>query len=608
MSTKEKKRANWTTEQLQAAINSLKSGNLSQREAAHRFNIPRRTLRNHLKSGVLNKKLGRSSLLSFEQEKQFSERIVRLCDIGMPLTPLLIRRSAYRFCVENNIEHPFNNTKGVAGKDWLYGFLKRDPHLSRRKAQLMNPARAQKLNKFIVEDHFTKLTKIFDEMNLHQNPQNLFNMDEKGCRLTIHHQQQVIGQKGTKRVHLVAPEHAENVTIAGCCNALGNHIPPMVIFKGKRLKREWEENLPHGTLVKMAEKGSMTTELFIEFLRHLHRYKGKDPILLIFDGAASHLDISITEAADEFSIRLFCLPSNTTHELQPLDKAVYRSFEHHWDQEVLRFWDVNPDRRLNKCRFGNILSEVWPKCMTPANIINGFRATGLYPLNPSVIPESAFAPSLTTERPIATKTVEDNANIDNMEANETNNNLSEYDGNKCSSDSETDDSEDIPLIQLKTKIQQTAADKINKSIRTPEKNSDAIRSQTINQDFISFSELLPTPELFKLKERNAPKRKSLNYKAQLITKDLFCSTSSKFENNTKLKKQPLASSSKLPVRKNSKGTKKNVSDENSWYCFVCQKTEQLDMRSCVKCGSWSHEVCIGFTKEDKEDYICLACE
>lgn len=147
------KRANWTAEQLQVAINAVQDNRLSQREAAQSYNIPRRTIRNHLKSGVLNKKIGRSSIFTPNQEKQFSERIIRLCEIGMPLTPLLVRRSAYKFCVENNIPHRFNAAKGVAGKDWLYSFLKRNPNLSRRKAQLMNPARAQKLNKFIVDDH-----------------------------------------------------------------------------------------------------------------------------------------------------------------------------------------------------------------------------------------------------------------------------------------------------------------------------------------------------------------------------------------------------------------------------------------------------------------------
>lgn len=34
--------------------------------------------------------------------------------------------------------------------------------------------------------------------------------------------------------------------------------------------------------------------------------------------------------------------------------------------------------------------------MTQSNIVNGFRTTGLYPWDPSAIPEEAFAPSVLT--------------------------------------------------------------------------------------------------------------------------------------------------------------------------------------------------------------------
>lgn len=76
------------------------------------------------------------------------------------------------------------------------------------------------------------------------------------------------------------------------------------------------------------------------------------------------------------NIRLLCLPSNTTRELQLLDKSVYRSFEAHWDQEVLKL---------------KVL-KVWSKCMINENIIHKFRAIELYPYDES-IPLSAFAPS-----------------------------------------------------------------------------------------------------------------------------------------------------------------------------------------------------------------------
>lgn len=36
--------------------------------------------------------------------------------------------------------------------------------------------------------------------------------------------------------------------------------------------------------------------------------------------------------------------------------------------------------------------------MSHENIVNGFRATGLYPYNPDAIPTEAYAPSVLTEK------------------------------------------------------------------------------------------------------------------------------------------------------------------------------------------------------------------
>lgn len=100
----------------------------------------------------------------------------------------------------------------------------------------MNPARAQKINKLIVKHHFEEVKKLYEELDIIAYPERLYNMDEKGCRITVHKQNVVLAEKGNTREHLVAPEHAENVTIAMCVNAVGTAIPPTIIFKGIRYR------------------------------------------------------------------------------------------------------------------------------------------------------------------------------------------------------------------------------------------------------------------------------------------------------------------------------------------------------------------------------------
>lgn len=138
----------------------------------------------------------------------------------------------------------------------------------------------------------------------------------------------------------------------------------------------------------------MTNAAFITWLNHFAKFKNSGPTLLIFDGAKSHLDIDIVEAAENHDITLFCLPSNTTHELQPMAKAVFRSYNAFWDQEVLNFLVTQPGKPLTKMRFGEMFSKVWLKAMRSSNIISGFRAK--YPFCPDVTPESAYVLSLIT--------------------------------------------------------------------------------------------------------------------------------------------------------------------------------------------------------------------
>ncbi|XP_030746596.1 uncharacterized protein LOC115875316 [Sitophilus oryzae] len=241
-----------------------------------------------------------------------------------------------------------------------------------------------------------------------------------------------MGEKGAtkqaeRRENADRGEYAENCTIVTCANALGNAIPPMILFKGQWIKPTFSDGLPPGSQVRMAPKGSMTTSLFIEWLHHFSNFI-QPPVLLIFDGAASHLDISIVDAAEPLGIHLLCLPSNTTHELQPLDKSVFRFFEHYWDEELLRYWDKYPDRKMNKERFSEVFTPVWSRCMTMANITHGFRATGIYPFDKNVIPEHAYGPSVP------------------MQQNHTQNGPEGNDENSSDSD------DDVPLAVLQRQL------------------------------------------------------------------------------------------------------------------------------------------------------------
>lgn len=542
-------RAKWTDEMMEEALHLLRLGH-SQESVSQRTGIPRRTIRNHLKSGSTKRVLGAKPILTEQQENDLVEKIIRFAQRGFPLTAKVVRRSVYRFCEQLNVNHKFNKEKQLAGKEWYRSFLRRHPNISERKAQQLNPARAQKLNHFIVDDYFEKLKNLLDRTGLKYKPGNIYNMDEKGCRLMLHHQQKVLAEKGSRRVHLIGSEHGENVTIVACANALGHVIPPMILFKGQRSKPTFSDGLPVGSVVHMTQKGSMTTEIFLKWLDHFKQFMSPPPTILIFDGASSHLDVTIAEKAELLQIELLCLPSNTTHELQPLDKSVFRSFESHWDQELLDYWDQHPDRRLNKERFSDIFTPVWGKCMTISNVCNGFKATGIYPFNKNVIPEYAFAPSLPTHRHL-------NLNCSQSIYNHI-----------INVEDRWDPEDEIPLAQLK--------------------QSEAQRKDN------SFSEQLISPDMQSVK--TTARKKALNYRAQEVKRDIFKNYSSKKVKTTSTRKSP-----KFP-------TTSKAAAEEVWMCSVCDKNYVADMRSCASCKTWAHEECVGLTENDREEFICPQCQ
>ena len=56
--------------------------------------------------------------------------------------------------------------------------------------------------------------------------------------------------------------------------------------------------------------------------------------MLFVDGHKSHLTLELTDLARKKDVILFCLPPHTTHTLQQLDVAVFKSFKDQFFKSV----------------------------------------------------------------------------------------------------------------------------------------------------------------------------------------------------------------------------------------------------------------------------------
>ena len=117
------------------------------------------------------------------------------------------------------------------------------------------------------------------------------------------------------------------------------------------------------------------------------------PRIIIGDNVPSHLNINVLRQAEENDIKFIFLPPNSTHILQPLDVAVFRTLKAEW-RKCLTEWKAGEGRRFTVMpkwavpRLIQYLREMQDKWSELA--IAGFCACGIYPLNPGKVINKHF--------------------------------------------------------------------------------------------------------------------------------------------------------------------------------------------------------------------------
>lgn len=317
-------RGNWTQEQLSSALNVIKNENISVYTAAITFNIPRKTSERHLKKNNPRKgRLGPGITLGFENERRLCRHIQKMQSMGFPLSRSDLRTIVFKFAQQLKLKHKFNTEKQKAGYDFVTGFLERNQDIKIRKSEGISIARLRGMNRNDIESYFNLLETVLKDNELFAKPSNIFNMDETGLQLN-NRPGNVLAMKGSKAVAIItSTEKGETVTVIACCSAEGVFLPPALIMKGKNKKAEYEDGLPPGSILYMSQKSAyINADIFIAWLNdHFIPRKPTGKVLLIADGHASHCSVEVLELAEANDIILFCLPSHTTHYLQPLDRA-----------------------------------------------------------------------------------------------------------------------------------------------------------------------------------------------------------------------------------------------------------------------------------------------
>ncbi|KAJ8964903.1 hypothetical protein NQ314_004542 [Rhamnusium bicolor] len=202
----------YNKESLQNALNAVINDGRKIREVRRCFNIPESTLRKKISLNQLKtSRLGRKPVFTEELEAELTEYVLMLAKLFYGITPKKLRHLAYRYADEKNISHNFNKERQLAGKDWLYGFLKRNPKISLRQPEGTSLNRIAAFNADETKRFYSNLKNVIEKFKFQAN--RIFNMDETGLTTVQKKCPKVYGPKGVKKVGAaISAERGRTIT------------------------------------------------------------------------------------------------------------------------------------------------------------------------------------------------------------------------------------------------------------------------------------------------------------------------------------------------------------------------------------------------------------
>jgi hypothetical protein len=283
---------------------------------------------------------------------------------------------------------------GVPSHKWVEKFM-RDHSLSLKKPTPLERCRVKSTaDPVIVYDFYDLLEEEMERLDITNKPNHVYNLDET-CFFIDPTRGKVVAEVGRGGVHrITAGPCRQNFTVMACISANGTCQPPLVIFAAKHLYSTWRGRDPiKGMTYAVSDSGWMNTEIFESWFTNFIKVVPQRPLLIIFDGHKTHLGLPLIHRARQEGISLLKLPSHTTSKLQPLDVSCFRPLKLAWDQQLVKYQREKGFLSLSKSEFVDQLCQVWPHKFSVSNIQNGFRKTGIFPVDRSQFPLRAFHPA-----------------------------------------------------------------------------------------------------------------------------------------------------------------------------------------------------------------------
>ncbi|KAG8232735.1 hypothetical protein J437_LFUL013096 [Ladona fulva] len=120
------------------------------------------------------------------------------------------------------------------------------------------------------------------------NPARIFNVDETDIIAVQTKNVQVICTKEKQAVYkMPSGERGKLNTIVTCMSAVGQYIPPIIVYPRKKQDLRLMKGAPPGAIPEFHPTGWIQSDLFCKWMKHFGTFvqpKAEDQVLLILDG------------------------------------------------------------------------------------------------------------------------------------------------------------------------------------------------------------------------------------------------------------------------------------------------------------------------------------
>ena len=175
-----------------------------------------------------------------------------------------------------------------------------------------------------------------------------------------------------------------------------------IVYFDKNIIFTYFKKAPPGTIALYHPSGWVQTDIYLKWFEHFLSFvmpSKKKPVLLLLDGHATYRkNMEFIMKAREDYVTVICFPTHCSHCLQAVDVSFMAPHSSNYSNEVRKWLRTHYPRVMTKYQIPELFGIAYMKSANMMTAVNGFRKTGISPLNPEVFDDWIFEPSETTNR------------------------------------------------------------------------------------------------------------------------------------------------------------------------------------------------------------------